>query len=68
MKIEIEGSTIRLTGSHGKAIQIYHSEEEDRFSMSICTDGFERGCLPSVQFHKDDTVIQNNLDKGRQLL
>ena len=64
MIIEIEGHTIRLTGTNGKAIKIYHNEEDDRFGMSICQEGMEIGCLPSVQFYKNHTICHNNMDKG----
>ncbi len=68
MKIEIEGNEIRLTGEHNKAIRIYHNKEEDRFQLSICQNGFETGCLPSVTFCKEHTIILNNLPQGKSFV
>lgn len=64
MKIEIEGNKIRLTGEHGKGIIIYYNKEDDYFGMSIFQNGFEIGCLPTVTFSKNHTIIHNNLEKG----
>lgn len=72
MKVEIEGDEIRIIGDkYGKKrhIKIYVSsdEESDYYSFSLVKDGFIHGCLPSVMVYKDDIVIQNNLERGRQL-
>jgi len=78
MKIEIKGNVIILRGENWgdnkhnpKYIRIYSSSDEkgqDYFSFSICQGGMEMGVLPSVSFYKDDTVVQNNLSQGRQII
>ncbi len=70
MKIEIipEESIIRLTGTNGKAILIYHNKEADTFQMSICQKGFEHSCLPTVTFCKENTTVLNNLPMGRSFV
>jgi hypothetical protein len=68
MKINIENGTIRLTGKHNKSIRIYHNEDNDTFQFSVCQDGMEYGCLPSVQFCKNHTVAINNLPQGKSFI
>lgn len=68
MKILIDGATIRLTGRHGKAISIYHNEANDSFQMSVCQDGIECGCLPTITFCRDHTTCLNNLPQGKSFI
>jgi len=68
MKIEIESNTIRLTGKHGKAIRIYHNEDEDRFLFEVCQNGTAIGCLPMVTFCKSHTICHNTLPIGKSFI
>jgi hypothetical protein len=68
VKILIEGKTIRLTGIHDKAIQIYHNEANDSFSFSVCQNGMEIGALPIIIFCKEHTVVMNNLPQGKSFI
>jgi len=70
MKVTVDGTTIRISGPRGVDLVIYaHSEKDfDRFSSSLCYDGFEHGCLPSVEVSGyKRIVITSNLDKGTTL-
>jgi hypothetical protein len=68
MKIEIDGDTVRIEGTHKKGIIIYHNEDNDSFSMSVFQNGFEHGCLPTITFCKDHTVCLNNREKGKSFI
>lgn len=68
MKILIENDQIRLTGKNNKSILIYHNEEKDIFSFSICQDGLEIGCLPIITFYKEHTICLNNLPQGKSFI
>jgi hypothetical protein len=71
MKIEIDGNNIRFYGNNGVDLIVYaHSEGLlDRFSLSLCYDGFQHGCLPMVEVpNKETIVVFNTLEKGKQLL
>ena len=68
MQIEINGNTIRLTGKNKKAIQIYHNEEDDIFTMSICQNGIEYGSLPMITFCKNHTICHNTLSQGKSFI
>jgi len=66
VEVIIKGRTVRICGKHGD-ISIHVNEENDYFCLSLCRDGFELGCLPSVQICKDHAVITNTLEKGKNL-
>lgn len=62
MKVQIEGKEVRIIGENvGKKrhLRIYVTEENgrDTYSLSIIKDGFEIGCLDSVNMDKDYVVV-----------
>lgn len=68
MEINVKNNSIRLTGKHKKAISIYYSEEKDSFSLSVCQNGMQIGCLPTITFYEDETICLNNLPQGKSII
>lgn len=70
MKITVDGNDIRIHGERNVDLRIYTSTDKDldRFSISLCYDGFEHGCLPMVEIAGGHIIVQNNMEKGRNLL
>jgi hypothetical protein len=71
MKVEIEGSNIRIRGERGVDLLVYASSNKDldQFALSLVYDGFEDGCLPSLEILGSKRIlVTNNLKTGVYLL
>jgi hypothetical protein len=70
MKITINKDEIRIHGERqvDLIIRIHTDKDLDRFIISLCYDGFEHGCLPMIEVAGGHIVVQNNMDRGRNLL
>lgn len=70
MKVSVDGNSIRIFGSRKVDLLIYANEDKDldRFMISLCYDGMEYGCLPMVEVCGGHIVVQNNMEKGRNLI
>ena len=70
MKITVDGKSIRIHGSRGVDLTIYANDDKDldRFTISLVYDGFEHGCLPMIEVAGGRIIVQNNMDRGRNLL
>lgn len=70
MKLEIEGSKLRLSGKTGRSLIVYWREEDgvEIVSFSISDGRIEgSGHLPTVEFSKRDALLRHIGNRIEQL-
>lgn len=72
MKIEIsdDGRNVRIFGTRDVdlCVNAVKDKDCDRFTISLCYDGFEHNILPMVEISGGHIVVQNNMQTGKVLV